>query len=229
MKKLALLIGFVGLFFVLSFFLPYERAFIALTVFVEEHRAIARILYFAVYVVAVVLIVPGSILTLLGGFLFGVVEGFVLVSISSVTGACLAFTIGRYFARQWVEERTQSFERWVEFDHAIAIRGFYVVLLTRLSPVFPFNLLNYFLGLTKIRFIHYLLASWLGMAPATLLYVYLGSIALSAADVFLGGGSNTMGQNTLIVLGLIATVALVVVLARLASATLKKEIQEAPE
>ena len=229
MKKLALLIGFVGLFFVLSFFLPYERAFIALTVFVEEHRAIARILYFAVYVVAVVLIVPGSILTLLGGFLFGVVEGFVLVSISSVTGACLAFTIGRYFARQWVEERTQSFERWVEFDHAIAIRGFYVVLLTRLSPVFPFNLLNYFLGLTKIRFIHYLLASWLGMAPATLLYVYLGSIALSAADVLLGGGSNTMGQNTLIVLGLIATVALVVVLARLASATLKKEIQEAPE
>ena len=229
MKKLALLIGFVGLFFVLSFFLPYERVFIALTVFVEEHRAIARILYFAVYVVAVVLIVPGSILTLLGGFLFGVVEGFVLVSISSVTGACLAFTIGRYFARQWVEERTQSFERWVEFDHADAIRGFYVVLLTRLSPVFPFNLLNYFLGLTKIRFIHYLLASWLGMAPATLLYVYLGSIALSAADVLLGGGSNTMGQNTLIVLGLIATVALVVVLARLASATLKKEIQEAPE
>ncbi len=229
MKKLALLIGFVGLFFVLSFFLPYERVFIALTVFVEEHRAIARILYFAVYVVAVVLIVPGSILTLLGGFLFGVVEGFVLVSISSVTGACLAFTIGRYFARQWVEERTQSFERWVEFDHAVAIRGFYVVLLTRLSPVFPFNLLNYFLGLTKIRFIHYLLASWLGMAPATLLYVYLGSIALSAADVLLGGGSNTMGQNTLIVLGLIATVALVVVLARLASATLKKEIQEAPE
>ena len=201
----------------------------ALTIFVEEHRAIARILYFAVYVVAVVFIVPGSILTLLGGFLFGVVEGFVLVSISSVTGACLAFIIGRYFARQWVEERAHSFERWVKFDHAIAIRGFFVVLLTRLSPVFPFNLLNYFLGLTKIRFTHYLLASWLGMAPATLLYVYLGSIALSAADVLLGGGSNTMGQNALIVLGLMATVALVVVLARLASATLKKEVQEAPE
>lgn len=229
MKKLALLIAFVGLFFVLSFFLPYERVFMALTIFVEEHRAIARILYFAVYVVAVVFIVPGSILTLLGGFLFGVVEGFVLVSISSVTGACLAFIIGRYFARQWVEERVHSFERWVEFDRAIAIRGFYVVLLTRLSPVFPFNLLNYFLGLTKIRFTHYLLASWLGMAPATLLYVYLGSIALSAADVLLGGGSNTMGQNALIVLGLMATVALVVVLARLASATLTKEVQEAPE
>ena len=137
MKKLALLIAFISLFFVLSFFLPYERMFLALTVFVEDHRSLSRILYLAAYIVAVVLIIPGSILTLLGGFLFGVVEGFVLVSISSVTGACLAFTIGRYFARQWVEERTQSFERWVEFDHAVAIRGFYVVLLTRLSPPVP--------------------------------------------------------------------------------------------
>ncbi len=203
--------------------------FLVLTVFVEEQRAIARILYFVVYVMAVVFIVPGSILTLLGGFLFGAIEGFVLVSISSVAGACLAFTIGRYFARQWVEERTRSFERWTQFDQAIAIRGFYVVLLMRLSPIFPFNLLNYFLGLTKIRFAHYVLASWLGMAPATLLYVYLGSIASSTTDALLSGNGNTMGQNALIVVGLIATLVLVIVLARLASATLTKQIQETSE
>ena len=229
MKKLVLLIGFISLFFVLSFFLPYERMFLALTLFVEEHRSLARILYLAAYILAVVLIIPGSILTLLGGFLFGLVEGFVLVSLASVAGACLAFVIGRYFARQWVEERTQGFEAWARFDQAIGVRGFYVVLLTRLSPIFPFNLLNYFLGLTKIRFTHYLLASWIGMAPATLLYVYLGSIALSVADVIIGGGSDTLGQNALIVVGLIATLVLVVVLARLASTTLKKEVGETVE
>ena len=102
-------------------------------------------------------------------------------------------------------------------------------MLTRLSPIFPFNLLNYFLGLTKIRFTHYLLASWIGMAPATLLYVYLGSIALSVADVLIGGGGDTLGQNALIVVGLIATLVLVVVLARLASTTLKKEVGETVE
>ena len=126
------------------------------------------------------------------------------------------------------EERTQGFEAWARFDQAIGVRGFYVVLLTRLSPIFPFNLLNYFLGLTKIRFTHYLLASWIGMAPATLLYVYLGSIALSVADVLMGGG-DTLGQNALIVVGLVATLVLVIVLARLASTTLKKEVGETVE
>ena len=225
MKKLALFVGFIILFFTLSLFLPYEKAFVALTLFVEEHRALARLLYFGVYVVAVVFIIPGSILTLLGGFLFGVVEGFVLVSVSSVVGACIAFLIGRYLARQWVEERTRRFDTWIKFDQAIALRGFYVVLLTRLSPIFPFNLLNYFLGLTKIRFTHYLFASWLGMAPATLLYVYLGSIALSTADVLMGSTTNSSWQNALLVVGLAATAGLVVVLARLASSILKNEIE----
>ena len=178
-----------------------------------------------VLIVAVVLLVPGSLLTLLIGFFFGVGEGFVMVSISSVAGASLAFLIGRYFAREWVEEKVQNFGSWSRIDLAIARRGFYIVLLTRLSPVFPFNLLNYFLGLTKIKFLHYLLASWIGMAPATLLFVYLGSVASSLTAVLVGEMVGSDWQNSLLYLGLFATLALTVLLTRIASRALKNEVE----
>ena len=226
MRKPLIFVGSIGLLVTLGFWLPYEELFRELSMFVGENRVTARMLYCLVYVTAVVFLVPGSLLTLLGGFLFGIFEGVILVSLSSVVGAGFAFLIGRYFARDWVESQTRNLEGWKQFDRAISSRGFYIVLMTRLSPVFPFNLLNYTLGLTMIQFRDYLLASWLGMAPATVLYVYFGSIALTLADLFAGEGTGDNWQYALMAIGLIATLSLVIVLTRLASSILKKELGE---
>ena len=226
MKKPLIFVGLIGLFVALGFWLPYEELFRELSLFVGENRVTARMLYCLVYVTAVVFLVPGSLLTLLGGFLFGIFEGVILVSLSSVVGAGFAFLIGRYFAREWVESRTRNLEGWLQFDRAISSRGFYIVLMTRLSPVFPFNLLNYTLGLTMIRFRDYVLASWLGMVPATVLYVYFGSVALTLTDLFAGESTGSYWQYGLMAIGLIATLGLVVVLTRLASSILKKELGE---
>jgi len=226
MKKPLIFVGLIGLFMALGLWVPYEELLTELSLFVGENRATARTVYCLVYVIAVVFLVPGSVLTLLGGFLFGIVEGVILVSLSSLVGASFAFLLGRYFAREWVESRTHNLEGWKQFDRAISNKGFYIVLMTRLSPVFPFNLLNYILGLTMIRFRDYAMASWLGMAPATVLYVYFGSIALTLTELFVKENIGDNWQYGLMAIGLVATLGLVIVLTRMASSILKKELVE---
>ena len=110
MKKPLIFVGLIGLFVALGFWLPYEELLRELSLFVGENRVTARMLYCLVYVTAVVFLVPGSLLNLLGGFLFGIFEGVILVSLSSVVGAGFAFLIGRSFARDWVESETRTFE-----------------------------------------------------------------------------------------------------------------------
>src|SRR5271169_1843322 len=139
------------------------------------------------YVVACVLFIPGSILTLSAGFLFGVVWGSIYVSVAATLGATLAFLIGRYFARQWVAVRLANYPKFKAVDEAVAQEGWKIVALTRLSPVFPFNLLNYAFGLTRVTLRDYFFASWLGMIPGTILYVYIGSISGEVARA--AGGS----------------------------------------
>src|ERR1700716_412210 len=129
------------------------------------------------------LVLPGSIITLAAGSLFGVVVGTAVVSLASVTGASLAFWLGRTLARGLVEKRLGRTRRFRALDRAVAVGGFKIVLLTRLSPLFPFSLLNYAFGLTKVRFRDYVLASWIGMLPGTVMYVYLGSTVTELADV----------------------------------------------
>src|SRR5947209_10188984 len=143
------------------------------------------VVFAAVYVLAC-LVLPGSLMTLAAGSLFGVVVGTAVVSLASVTGACLAFWLGRTLARGLVEKRLAGNRRFRALDQAVAAGGFKIVLLTRLSPLFPFTLLNYAFGLTKIRFRDYALASWLGMLPGTVMYVYLGSTLQELADISTG-------------------------------------------
>ena len=135
----------------------------------------------AFYVVACVLSLPGSALTIGAGFLFGVVTGTITVSIGSTLGACAAFWVGRTLARRAVERRLSANARFAAIDAAVGREGFRIVLLTRLSPVFPFNLLNYAFGLTRVPFWKYALASWVGMMPGTLMYVYFGAAGREAA------------------------------------------------
>jgi uncharacterized membrane protein YdjX (TVP38/TMEM64 family) len=188
----------------------------------------APLVFGVVYVVAVVAFVPGSLLTLAAGFLFGMFLGTITVSVASTIGALAAFLLGRTLARCYVEERIPTNARFLALDEAIRQNGFRIVLLLRLSLAFPFNLLNYMLGLTKVSIGEYVFASWIGMLPGTLTYVYLGSTIKSLADLSVGNYEGSMPQNFLFAAGLLATIVLALVVTRLAKRSLREAATSLP-
>jgi uncharacterized membrane protein YdjX (TVP38/TMEM64 family) len=111
-----------------------------------------------------------------GGFIFGVFWGSIYVFIAAISGATFAFLLGRYFSRNWVLKKLEKYPKFGLIDQAIGKEGWKIVLLTRLSPIFPFNLLNYAFGVTQVSLLDYILGS-LGMIPGTVMYVYIGSLA----------------------------------------------------
>lgn len=174
------------------------------------------VLFVVVYVAATVLFLPGSVLTLGAGAVFGLAGGFVAVSVGSTLGAAAAFLVGRFVARDIIAKKVEGNERFAAIDRAVGREGFKIVLLTRLSPIFPFNLLNYAYGLTRVGFWPYIAASWLGMMPGTVLYVYLGTTAGDLAGAGSGGGGGDAWGWVLKIIGLLATVAVTVVITRVA-------------
>lgn len=176
------------------------------------------------YILACILFLPGTILTLGAGFVFGVVKGAVAVSIGATLGATCAFLVGRYLARDWVAGRIAGNERFRAVDEAVGREGWKIVLLTRLSPVFPFNLLNYAFGLTSVALKHYFLASWVGMIPGTILYVYLGSLAGDLATLGVGQRQRSAGEWALYGIGFVATIAVTFLVTRLARRALSTRI-----
>jgi uncharacterized membrane protein YdjX (TVP38/TMEM64 family) len=170
------------------------------------------------------LVFPGSLLTLGAGFAFGVVLGTVVVSLGSVTTAVIAFWLGRTLARGWVEAKVAANPKFRAIDQAVAANGFKIVLLTRLSPVFPFLLLNYAFGLTKVRFRDYLVASWVGMLPGTVLYVYLGSTVRDIAELTAGVRESTPAEQVFKWAGLAVTVVVTVLVTRVARNALRRAV-----
>lgn len=189
---------------------------------VESLGAIGPVVFMVGYVVATVAFVPGSLLTLAAGAIFGLLWGTVWVFIGATTGATAAFLVSRYIARSAVERRLSDSAKFEAIDRAIERRGLRVVLLLRLSPVFPFNLLNYALGLTRVRLRDYLLAC-LGMLPGTLLYVYYGKVAGDVAALAAGmQPERGAGYYAVLALGLVATLAVTMVVTRLARSALRE-------
>jgi uncharacterized membrane protein YdjX (TVP38/TMEM64 family) len=182
------------------------------------------LIFVALYIMACILLLPGSILTLGAGVVFGVVNGSIAVSIGATLGAACAFLIGRYLARGWVAKSIAGNDKFKAVDEAVAREGWKIVLLTRLSPVFPFNLLNYAFGLTQVRVKHYFFASWLGMIPGTIMYVYIGSLAGDLASLAAGGRTKTPGEWILYGVGLLATILVTVFVTRLAKRALAMRI-----
>jgi uncharacterized membrane protein YdjX (TVP38/TMEM64 family) len=177
--------------------------------------------FIGLYVVATVLFLPGSVLTLGAGAAFGVVWGSVIVSIASTLGATCAFLTGRYLARDAVARRLERHPRFAAIDQAVGTEGWKIVGLARLSPVFPFNLLNYAFGLTRVSLRDYFVASWLGMMPGTVMYVYVGSLVRAASVE----RTRTPAEWALYGVGLVATVAVTLLIARGAKRALAKRIQ----
>ena len=175
------------------------------------------------YALAVVAFVPGSILTLIAGALFGLAKGTGLVLVAATLGASAAFLISRYLARDPVERRLAGHPRFAAIDRAVGAEGRKIVFLLRLSPLFPFTLLNYALGITRVRFADYVVAS-VGMLPGTLLYVYYGQVAGDVAR--LAGGvtvRHDAAYYAVLSLGLVATVIVTTVVAR----TARRALQDA--
>jgi len=174
------------------------------------------------YAAAVVAFVPGSVLTLAAGAIFGLAQGTVYVFVAAVLGSAAAFLVARHLARAAVERRIARNPRFCAIDRAVAAEGRKIVFLLRLSPVFPFTLLNYVLGLTRVRFADYVVAS-LGMIPGTLLYVYYGKLAGDVATLAAGAPApRGAGYWTVLALGLAATVAVTTVVTRAARRALRE-------
>ncbi|MFP6655838.1 MAG: TVP38/TMEM64 family protein [Myxococcota bacterium] len=196
------------------------------TAWVDGLGALGPVAFIAAYAVAVVAFIPGSLLTLAAGAIFGLVEGAAYVFVAAVLGSTLAFLLARHGARSMIERRLVGDGRFAAIDRAVGEQGRKIVFLLRLSPVFPFTLLNYALGLTRVKLTDYLLAS-IGMLPGTLLYVYAGKVAGDVAAAA-GGGSQERGlaEWTMLVIGLVATAAVTVIVTRIARRALNAATEE---
>ena len=172
----------------------------ALEDWVKDAGILAPIVFMLIYAVATVLFLPGSFLTLAGGALFGPVLGTLYNLTGATIGAVSAFLISRYIASGWVEEKAGG--KVKQLINGVENEGWRFVAFVRLVPLFPFNLLNYALGLTKIRFTHYLLATYIFMLPGGFAYTYLGYAGREAV-----GGGEGLIQKILIAIALLAVVA----------------------
>jgi uncharacterized membrane protein YdjX (TVP38/TMEM64 family) len=204
--------------------MPLSRWLVDGAGWAENHHYAAGGLFIVAYTAAAVLAVPGTILTLAAGFVFGVAFGAALVSAGSLLGAMAAFLLGRFSTRSWVAERVARSPRLRALVAVTREDGFRIVLLARLSPLLPYNVLNYLFGLTAVRFRDYALGSWLGMLPATVLYVYIGSLTKTVSALTSGNLDAAWPRRVLLVGGFLATVGLTVLIARRATRELRERL-----
>ena len=197
--------------------LPLESWWDGLTQWIESLGFWAPLLFVAVYCLAALLMVPGTLITFGAPVLFGYGWGLIWVIIGSNAGANLAFLLGRYVARDWVRARIEGHARFRAVDQAVRQEGWKIVGLLRLSPLFPYNLLNYAFGLTSVRWWQYALATLLGMLPVNVMYVYIGYASVSVAQ------SRSLGtaQTVSTIIGLLATIAATWVVTRMATGALR--------
>ncbi|MBD1945642.1 TVP38/TMEM64 family protein [Coleofasciculus sp. FACHB-712] len=188
----------------------------------------APLTFIVLYILATVLFIPGSILTLGAGVVFGVILGSIYVFIGATLGAAASFLVGRYLSRGWVSKQIENYPKFKAINQAVAKEGFKIVLLTRLSPIFPFNLLNYSFGITQVSLKDYFLAS-IGMIPGTIMYVYIGSLAGSIATLGAVQPKNPeteIAQWVVRIVGFIATVAVTIYVTRIARKALEKSVNQ---
>ncbi|MEM1441442.1 MAG: TVP38/TMEM64 family protein [Verrucomicrobiota bacterium] len=207
----------IAIAIIVSFrFLPVAEWLEALETWIDSLGFWGPLVFIAIYIVATVLVLPGAAMTPLSGLLFGLGWGTLWVVIGSNIGATISFLIGRYFARDSVAAKAAENEKFAAIDEAVGREGWKIVGLTRLSPVFPFTLLNYGYGITRVKWLHFALASLVGMFPGTVMYVYFGSLGRLA-----GEASDTSHLKLILtIVGLVATVVVTILITRAAKKAL---------
>ena len=219
-RQLSLVAAIIGVLVILRS-LPVESGIGLLTHWVDGKGIWGPVVFGLAYLVAALLFIPGSVLTLAAGAVFGLSMGTLVVSLSSTVAAALSFLIARHLARARVEEMAQGYPLFGAVDGAIGQAGWRMVALLRLSPLMPFSLGNYLYGLTAVPFWPYTLASWFAMLPGTFMYVYfghVGTLALSGGD-----SAGSTGKTIMTVVGLLATVVVTVYVSRLAGKAIKEQ------
>ncbi|XP_018834215.1 TVP38/TMEM64 family membrane protein slr0305-like [Juglans regia] len=219
-----LLVGFVGGFAAVGYVYKDQiNAFLSqFSTFIDGYGPAGYALFVAVYAGLEILAIPAIPLTMSAGLLFGSVIGTIIVSISGTVAASVAFLIARYFARERILKLVEGNKKFLAIDKAIGENSFRIVTLLRLSPLLPFSLGNYLYGLTSVKFVPYVLGSWLGMLPGTWAYVSAGAFGRAViqeeSEVGLPGGN---GQLLTLGLGLLATALAATYVTRLAKDAIK--------
>lgn len=201
------------------FLLPVEEWAKSFNGWIKGLGVWGGVMFAGIYVIATVILAPAAPFTIVAGLAYGVGVGFPLVVVSATLGATLAFLVARYLARNKVEGLLKERPKFAAVDKAISEEGWKVVVLLRLSPLVPFNLQNYFYGVTDIKLWHYVPATFFGIMPGTLLYVYLGAAGQAALGDEEGGGGGALKWG-LFAVGLLATIIVAVFVTKKAKAKL---------
>ncbi|KAG4157050.1 hypothetical protein ERO13_D02G037800v2 [Gossypium hirsutum] len=228
--RIALLLVLLAAIVYACFTLPIEAILKDFLLWVEKDLGPWGPLVLAVaYIPLTVLAVPASVLTLGGGYLFGLLLGFISDSIGATVGAGAAFLLGRTIGRSLVVTRLKDYPQFRLVAIAIQRSGFKIILLLRLAPLLPFSMLNYLLSVTPVSLGEYLLASWLGMVPITLALVYVGTTLKDLSDVTHGWNEFSTARWAFLILGLVVSVVLMICVTKVAKTALDKALAESED
>jgi uncharacterized membrane protein YdjX (TVP38/TMEM64 family) len=222
-NRIALAAVFAGLAASL-YVLPLAEWIANLVSWGQQHPVAGPIAYIVFVVLATVLFLPGSVAMMIGGFLFGFLPGFLFAMIAIPCGAQAAFEFARWVARPWVGKKVAHNPRMHAIEAALREQAFIIVILTRLSLIVPFNLLNYAYGATAVKAFTHLLATTIGMLPAVALYVYLGSLARDLGQILSGEAAPSELGYWILAAGVAAIVLATWVIHRTATRALEKHL-----
>ncbi|MGA2068403.1 MAG: TVP38/TMEM64 family protein [Thermoguttaceae bacterium] len=206
--------------------LPFPQCIKWSLAWIQSWGAWGPICLVLLYIPVCLLLLPGSALSLAAGFLFGMAWGAVTASLGATLGATAAFVAGRFLVREYVEGGILDHPRFLAIDLAIDGQGFTIVLLTRLCSFFPYGLMSYLFGLTKVPLGRYVVATWLGRLPDILLFSYLGSTAKNLADLAAGKVEGGIERRVLLGVGLVAMIAVAVLIAQIARRALRDAVDK---
>ncbi len=181
---------------------------------IESKEAGVSLLLFSLYLPAAIVFIPPFLISLVVGYMLGFFPGVIIISIGNTIGAVVAFYFGRFVARKFVEDKLRGHRKFQALDHAVGRQGFRVVFLTRVAPFLSYNVLNYMYGLTQVSARDYILGTWLGMIPASIVLAFLGASAKGVPEILANPTLGVMRHPYWLGAGLIATIAIVVVLFR---------------
>ncbi|MEM7756532.1 MAG: TVP38/TMEM64 family protein [Cyanobacteria bacterium P01_A01_bin.40] len=195
------------LILLLCFFTPLKAVFnpILFKSFIGQYEGYVEIIFIAIYTALTIIGVPGTVLTIVGGCLFGIWYGTVISVISATSGALCAFWTARYLFHQSAQRRFSRSKRLTRFQGAVLEQPFFFVLTTRLIPISPYNLVNYLFGLTSINWADYTLATFIGVIPGSFVYSWIGK----SGEIAMAGGDRLSFFLALTFLALLSVIPLV--------------------
>lgn len=205
---------------------PVESWLAAARVWIHLRPVAGGLMFLAAFVIGTVMLVPGSVLFLTGGFLFGWLGGALWVSLGTLLGPALAAGVSRTLFRSSLEKRFADNKTFAALDRALADRDILIVILTRLSLLIPYNVLNIMYGLTGIALPRLAVATWIGMVPAVALYTYLGSLVQGAGGLLTEQPDGGAAGNLLLIAGLVSLIAATWIIHRTATRALQAELKD---